>query len=392
MRTKTIFKIALLTLPLVCCFAVFRCEAQQPVELLGVCRVPGTTVDLSNLKESLETKTPNNALGGLSAIEYSGVGNRYLVLADRGAGDGAALYACRYHEIDLVWNANRGTVDFKLVATHLLKNQAGGSFLGGVSELKAWDGSGTCNALDPEGFRMLNKNQLVISDEYGPWINVFERTGEFKKSIAIPEKFSLAELRKPPFVRGAFTNRGLEGIAITPNHDSIVAVMQGPLVQDGRIEGTRCLGTITRWIAMSFHQESTREFVYLLDDESTGVSEILAIDAHRFLVLERDSLLGSAARIKRIYVADISKASDVTKIDQLDSSNLASVKTITKSLLIDLLDPRFGFKGDQAPEKPEGLTWGPKLPDGRRRLVVCFDNDCNPANDSIFAAFAVDHL
>jgi hypothetical protein len=61
-------------------------------------------------------------------------------------------------------------------------------------------------------------------------------------------------------------------------------------------------------------------------------------------------------------------------------------------LLIDLLDPAFGMSGEKAPEKPEGLAWGPRLADGRRLLMVCFDNDFDPARESIFVAFAIDGL
>jgi hypothetical protein len=55
-----------------------------------------------------------------------------------------------------------------------------------------------------------------------------------------------------------------------------------------------------------------------------------------------------------------------------------------------LLDRRFGLVGDSCPEKVEGLTFGPSLPDGRRLLIVCVDNDFQPDQSSWFYAFAVD--
>ena len=58
------------------------------VEFLGSTKLSGETTDKSGLSGMLETNTPINAFGGLSAIDYTGVANRYLVLSDRGAGDG----------------------------------------------------------------------------------------------------------------------------------------------------------------------------------------------------------------------------------------------------------------------------------------------------------------
>ena len=42
------------------------------------------------------------------------------------------------------------------------------------------------------------------------------------------------------------------------------------------------------------------------------------------------------------------------------------------------------------PEKIEGLTFGPTLPDGRRTLIVTIDNDLMADKPSWFWVFAVD--
>jgi prepilin-type N-terminal cleavage/methylation domain-containing protein len=127
-----------------------------------------------------------------------------------------------------------------------------------------------------------------------------------------------------------------------------------------------------------------------LTDESTGVSEVLAVDAHRYLVIERDSNAGSDAKFKHIYLADTQAATDVSSIASLPRTQLPeSVKPISKSLLIDLRDDRFGLGAEATAEKPEGLCWGPDLPDGRRLLVVCVDNDFEVERQSEFYAFAI---
>jgi hypothetical protein len=42
------------------------------------------------------------------------------------------------------------------------------------------------------------------------------------------------------------------------------------------------------------------------------------------------------------------------------------------------------------PEKLEGLCFGPRLPDGRRTLIVTSDNDLKAEQASWFWVFAVD--
>ena len=63
-----------------------------------------------------------------------------------------------------------------------------------------------------------------------------------------------------------------------------------------------------------------------------------------------------------------------------------------KKEFIVLLTPEYGLNGETVSGKPEGLAWGPRLPDGRRLLIVCYDNDFVPTTDSIIAAFAIDSL
>jgi hypothetical protein len=376
------------------------CQAQDTsssltssVELLAVTRISGESSDKSGLDGMLETNTPINAFGGLSAIDYSGTANRYYALSDRGAGDGAASFPCRFHSIDLAYDPASKKLEFSLVGTSMLRDSQSRSLTGSLLQLKGWKDPSRCPSYDPEGIRVIpsanGTPSVMISDEYGPYIDIFSLDGHMLKSIPIPSTFALSERKEPPFQVGTFTNRGLEGIAVTPTSKTIVGAMQGPLVQDGRIENNKCFGIWTRWLVIDPTTSATKQLAYPLVDESTGVSEVLSIDESKFLVLERDSLMGEQAKIKRIYLADTSKATDVSNIESLKSGLPDGNVGIEKSLLIDLLDPRFGFNGPNAPEKPEGIAWGPTLPDGRKLLIVCFDNDFQPTNMTIFAAFAV---
>jgi hypothetical protein len=365
-------------------------EAQ--VEFLGSVRIPGTTTDLSGLTGELEGGVPVNQLGGFSAIEYSGEGNVYYVLPDRGAGDGAVSYPCRVHKVALNVDVQAGSLEFEQLGAILLKNQKGESLIGSEARMLEWDGQGRCPSYDPEGIRITSNGHMLITDEYGPFADLFDSNGSLVRELVMPEKISLGTRRKPQFSSGTFTNRGMEGVSLIPGSERFMAVMQGPLIQDGRVEANKCLGIKTRWILGELSSNRTREIVYSLTDESTGISEVLAVDSSRYLVLERDSNIGATALIKKIYLADLTGVTDVSSVESLLNPGSASIKEVQKKEFIDLLTPEYGLNGETVSGKPEGLAWGPRLPDGRRLLIVCYDNDFVPTTDSIIAAFAIDSL
>lgn len=369
--------------------------AQQPVsvDLIAVGRIAGDLHDLSGLSGTLETDTPADQLGGFSAIEYSGEGSRYFVLSDRGPGDGAASFACRVQEFELKIDSAGKLIQPLLRKTILLKNESGQQLNGSLASLSATTNENQNLAFDCEGLRLVNSKSIVVTDEYGPSVRLFSIDGRQQQRWSMPVDFKLCAEPTKPGVRGTYPNRGLEGVALSTDGATIVAAMQGPLVQDGVIEGEKCLGVNTRWLMLDSRNSSakaTQQFVYPLTDETTGVSEVLAVDADRYLVLERDSDVGLEAKIKHIYLADTRGATDVSSVASLGRNSLPTgVKPISKRLLIDLRDERFGLGGELTAGKPEGLSWGPGLSDGRRMLMVCVDNDFEIDRQSEFYAFAV---
>ena len=93
---------------------------------------------------------------------------------------------------------------------------------------------------------------------------------------------------------------------------------------------------------------------------------------------------------KTIYKIDLSGATDVSGIASLPAGALpVGVTPVSKQLFINLLDADLNLAAT-IPEKIEGLTWGPDLPDGRHVLYVISDNDLNPALATQIYAFAID--
>ena len=108
-----------------------------------------------------------------------------------------------------------------------------------------------------------------------------------------------------------------------------------------------------------------------------GIAEILAIDRDRLLVLERAYVQGIGNFIK-LFVVDVSGATDVSKIDSLAGQRYVPA---AKRLLLDL--STLGIRLDNI----EGMTWGPRLANGRRTLIMVSDDNFNARQIQQFLLF-----
>jgi hypothetical protein len=349
-------------------------------------------------------------LGGLgSDLAYTGHDDMYVTAPDRGPFDGLTdvPYLDRVHFVHLVTNLTTKQVTAKLLDTRFLKNQYGQTFVGSTG---AFDVNSDLNTLrfDPEGIRVSADGTFFISDEYGPYLFEFDRQGNLLRRLDVPESFQIAAPNANPTIEltgntsGRQANRGMEGLAISPDGGTLFGMMQNALLQDNALmPGTVDRQSVnTRILRVDLATGATSEYVYQLDafNRGQGVSEILAINDHEFLVVERDNrswlaLEPQAPTRKTIYRIDLTAATDVTGITLPASGLPVGVKAVVKSLFINLLDPDFGLHNNDAKaiaEKIEGLAWGPDLADGRHLLYVISDNDLSLVNPTQIYAFAID--
>lgn len=382
------------------------------ITYLGKGVLPYNATDLSGLTSTFPDGTPHNLLGGFgSAITYSGVGNRYYVTPDRGPGGGTVDYYDRFHEIDLqITDTGAGyTITPSLIQTTLLRTPAGANFTGLSSVFDTPYTTDGTRRLDPEGLVLdRNRTSIYVSDEYGPYIRQFSiADGTLIRALPLPAKFGIAApnadgtLELPPAnTSGRQSNRGMEGLAISPDGRKLFGIMQNALIQDGALSGTNSrIGFNNRILEYDLVTNATREYVYPLAAANLGVNEILAVNDHQFLVIERDSRglgAGNSAVTKNLYLIDITGATDVSGIANLPTSGLPTgVTAVSKTLFLNLLSST-GIAAAQFPEKIEGLAFGPDLADGRHTLIVTNDNDflgmVSPLVDNNFYVFAFDTI
>lgn len=370
----------------------------------------GPNADLSGLTDVLENGAPHNLLGGFgSGICWAG-GNTFLAVPDRGPNavswasslDDTASYIERFHTISMDLETSAGALPFtltpKLQSTTLFYSPSplvygpGGEvdtngntigsgvplqdrpsrnyFTGRSDNFDPMQDSGDSKdaRLDSEGIRLSNDGQFVYtSDEYGPYVNVFLRSsGQRVRSFRLPDDFLVNNLSSMGAVEisgntsGRVANKGMEGLAITPDGKMLVGIMQQALIQDAAAGGAAV--NMLRIVTIDTDTgKTTHEYAYLLTTGS-GVSEIIAINNHEFLVDERDGKGRGAqnkAKVKQLFKIDLNGAVDITGMDALT----AAANAVPKSLFLDIVPVLMtnGFKAAQIPAKIEGVSFGPDV-------------------------------
>ena len=267
----------------------------------------GSLADLSGLKYNLENGAPANLLGGLgSALTYAS-GDTFLALPDRGPNaavyddkiDNTASYINRFHTISMRLQPNpvagglpftltpelRGTTLLWSLTPLYYSNGYGlgvGSGVPPVNNFLQHFLTGRSDNFDPnrnsgnpnnarfdtEGLRVSKDGLSVfISDEYGPYVYQFSRlTGLRLRSFRLPDTFyvdALAPVSGDEIsgnTSGRVANKGMEGLAITPDGRTLVGIMQNSLAQDGGSKGT-LLRIVTFNILTG---QATHQFGYVL--------------------------------------------------------------------------------------------------------------------------------
>jgi hypothetical protein len=163
------------------------------------------------------------------------------------------------------------------------------------------------HGLDGEGLVAMPDGSFWVSDEYGPFIVHFDANGKELERLSpfdgtLPKELSL---RSP--------NQGLEGLTLTPDGTTLVGIMQSALQTPG-LAGPSTSVPVTRIVTIRLANRSdVHEYLYPLanpQQTKVAVSEITAVSNTTFLVDELDGEPQPNGN-KKIYVADISGATDV---------------------------------------------------------------------------------
>lgn len=379
--------------------------------LMGVGRIPAATFDQAGDRRS-------DTLSGFSAMAVdqksvaragSTITGRLVALSDRGFGDGSTAYRPRLQIYDFGLRpyygaapAPQNQLALTNVATILLSHSDGEHFTGfdagDLAEkrfpksLLNSPGRGR-RALDAEGLALMPDGSAWVSDEYGPFLYLFDSQGRLRETLRPPEAFlprvggSVSFTAEQAPASGRAPNRGFEGLAATPSGRRLAAMLQSPAMQDG---GAFDYARNTRMVEFDIQAGSPSfgklagEYVYQLTyngnnkrTKTTVVSALAAVNETTFLALERDSNGRGgdedAPVYKRVVLISTAGATNLagTGYDLAPGTRGSlslppvelprGIRPVSRQDLVDILDRnqlrRFGIAASKNPNKdPQAIS------------------------------------
>ena len=314
-------------------------------------------------------------VGGLSSLAYDEARDVYYAISDARPEIGQGAH--RFYTLDIdVSDGSLDPGDVTVVDVTTLLRANGTPFP---------DGS-----LDPEGLTLTAQDTLVLTSEGFATTGVPPRVLEFALDGRL-----LAEVELPAYVEpmpgaGVQQNLGIESAAVTRNGRDLFTGFENALAQDGPAatltNGSRA--RIQRFNARTGAVE--REYVYVTDPVAeapvpagsftvNGLVELLPLNSRFLVTMERSFSVGAGNTV-RLYRTALPGATDVLGTADLD--DLSRLRTADKALLFDL--DVLGLMLDNL----EGMTLGPRLPDGGRALILVSDNNFTPGQVSQFLLFS----
>lgn len=316
-------------------------------------------------------------VGGLSSIGWDAASGEFFAVSD----DRSELAPARVMRLRIgVEDGHLEADEYEVVGAVPLADREGREF--------------PRRSLDPEGFA-LAPNAMFVGSEgearvgLAPWVAEFDRAGRWRRELPLPGRY----LPDGALGHGVRNNLGFESLALSPDGAWLFAATESALVQDGpeADAGVPSPARLLRW-RLDFPGTPPEEYVYRLDpirgqpvDASAfrvnGLVDLLALSDRTLLALERQFVTGVGIQA-RLYRVELDGATEVSGRDGLLDPGIVPA---AKRLLLDFAD--LGVYLDNL----EGIALGPRLPDGRRSLVVISDDNFSPeAQVSQVFAFAVD--
>ena len=353
--------------------------------VLAGCAWSQATTPVPRLRLIGETRLPhkmqyqNSTVGGLSGIDFDAASGIVYLLSD----DGGSQSPPRFYTARLAMTTDKlGDLEFKVELT-------GVTYLQGLT------------SPDPEAIRWHAPSQSLLWTSEGnalllapPSLQQTRRDGTLVRTFELPAMLGFGPLS------GSRINKTLEGLSITPDGQFAWLAMEAALRQDGPEPTLQAPGGPCRFTQMDIATgKAVRQIAYVPDaiprapapataDADNGVVEVLMLDAHRMLVLERAYMAGLGDKDRnalRLYAIDTRQGSDTLNLTALKPGNHTPAP---KTLVADFAS----FPALSRLDNTEGMCWGPNLPGldgkpGKRTLLFVSDDNFNPRQITQFLAF-----
>jgi hypothetical protein len=325
-------------------------------------------------------------VGGLSGITYDPKGistatskaYRFYALSDDKSENGEArFYSLR---LDLA-SSDPANIRLKKVTVE------------GVTSLKKTDGETfPWDSINPQGIALSPRNSVFVASEgithagIPPFVGEFDlKTGNLRGDLPIPKRY-IPDASDEKQQQGVLDNLGFESLSIDPETFSpggldpfrLFVATEAPLMQDLDPEQARKL-RLLHYIIVDKTAQLVSEQLYTLDQVPmtvlNGLTELVTVGGGQFLSLERS--FGLSGYSARIYQVAVGAATDTSRIKSF-KGRTAMVEPVRKKLLLNLSElgiPLYNL---------EGMTLGPRLPDGSQSIVLVSDDSFDEAQKTQF--------
>ncbi|MGI8583859.1 MAG: esterase-like activity of phytase family protein [Chitinophagaceae bacterium] len=355
--------------------------------------VASSSVAINSLKYLGEYIVPYNqsfketTIGGLSGIDYDPLRQLYYLISD----DRSEINPARFYTAKIAFT-QQGISDVQFVnVTTLLQPNA-----------TPYPSSKTdpAHAPDPEALRYnsvtdkfvwvsegerIVKKEIILED---PAITIINKDGKFIDTFSLSEQMHMHATEN-----GLRRNGVFEGLAFADNYKTMFVSVEEHLYEDGSRAGLRDTAIWTRIIKYNvISHKPVAQYAYHLEPVAhpakpanefmvNGVTDILSIAKDKLLVIERSYSTGIAASTIRVYITDLTGASNISDLISLRDQSFKY--PVSKKLLIDMDD--LGIYIDNI----EGVTFGPDLPNGHKTLIFVSDNNFAKEQKTQFLLFEV---
>jgi hypothetical protein len=354
--------------------------AADPAATIGGLRFLGATT-LPN-----DDEVDGTLVGGLSGIDYDPASQEWAIISDDKSDHAPARFYLARIALD------GGAPQVTLEHAVMFREQDGSPYPNTKTGGDVPDPESI--RFDPSGKALWWTSEGSGKLKLTPFIRETAPDGKFMASFPLPAMFDMQDGK----TTGPRDNLAFEGLSFTPDHQALWLGMETALGQDGPIATVEA-GSVARFTKFDRSGKVLAQYAYPLDPiqrkpagpySDNGVSEVLALDDGRLLVVERSGVQGAGDKWTmyiRLYEADTEGATDVSGIAALKGARYQPMK---KRLILDLSKmPEIGSKDLPSIDNIEGVSFGPNLADGHRSLVLVSDNNFNPDQITQFLAFEV---
>lgn len=321
-------------------------------------------------------------IGGLSGIDYDTANKVYYLICD----DRSEKQAARFYTAQIPLSSDSiiftGATSLRMPDANVYpstKNMAPDP------EAMRYNSHTGRLIWSSEGERITDAKDTILKD---PGVYEMNKDGSFVDSLYLPATFHMQTIPAGPRKNGAF-----EGLGFTPDGRYMFVSLEEPRYEDGPRAGFTDTTAYIRLLKYDLHTRlPVAQYAYRLAPVAhhpvppdkfyvNGVSDILVLSETQLLVIERSFSSGIRDCTIRLFLASLDHSTDVSQINSLQE--VKSFAAAKKTLLLNF-DSLHTYI-----DNVEGMTFGPRLPNGHRSIVFVADNNFSEKEETQFYLFEV---